>query len=676
MTIYSINKNQINISNDSGSIVFISSGSKTDSNTAISASIPQVLAITCSSYFNNRLTKLTTINAFGIITLNNGGKDTENNKRLVLRYINSSSFASDKSNISQLAKTNATDEDDDLTDLKFSNTLSNDTLVDIPINSNDDSFLVAYRTVEALNETPAFNNSFNAALINDGSNLVSLTASIGNMTIGSGFKVRNSASLGTNSLTDGSEGKFTITSINSSSVALPDFSGTQAQVGGMMIGSSFKIGSSPNTFKYNIITSGSGAKNQPFFEGKVPEASASLIQRIDPIDKISFEFMVPSQSAGSEEDLIPLYISSSKNSPAVLKLGIGTKDPLTNVDIRADEFQIQRVKEKKGLKINTEGNIESFDKTPESATTGSEFILNYSRGVEITAANIALILNSVPLVNDAAAVSFFNSQTPDLQAKIIAIGEKKGLITPPNTGDTLGAMRWVAQSGSSLAFNPRGTGETAVIKAVVSDVNATGVQADLIFSVAGKEGAATQRFLIDAGNEHQITGSLNVLGSIRTSGFIQPRGSENSQTRIDFSNSGVDIDFYSNTSQVLKLSNTGVVFNESSNDIDFRIEGNNNANLFFIDAGNDRVGIGTNIPDEKLTVDGNIKASGAVIAQSYIVSESIIVHSVSSGSTVFGDSADDSHNFIGSITSSGVISASGNIIALSSDIITINGGSF
>ena len=386
--------------------------------------------------------------------------------------------------------------------------------------------------------------------------------------------------------------------------------------------------------------------------------------------------MVPSQSAGSEEDLIPLYISSSKNSPAVLKLGIGTKDPLTNVDIRADEFQIQRVKEKKGLKINTEGNIESFDKTPESATTGSEFILNYSRGVEITAANIALILNSVPLVNDAAAVSFFNSQTPDLQAKIIAIGEKKGLITPPNTGDTLGAMRWVAQSGSSLAFNPRGTGETAVIKAVVSDVNATGVQADLIFSVAGKEGAATQRFLIDAGNEHQITGSLNVLGSIRTSGFIQPRGSENSQTRIDFSNSGVDIDFYSNTSQVLKLSNTGVVFNESSNDIDFRIEGNNNANLFFIDAGNDRVGIGTNIPDEKLTVDGNIKASGAVIAQSYIVSESIIVHSVSSGSTVFGDSADDSHNFIGSITSSGVISASGNIIALSSDIITINGGSF
>ncbi len=38
------------------------------------------------------------------------------------------------------------------------------------------------------------------------------------------------------------------------------------------------------------------------------------------------------------------------------------------------------------------------------------------------------------------------------------------------------------------------------------------------------------------------------------------------------------------------------VFNESSADLDFRIEGNGDANLFFTDAGNDRVGIKTNSP--------------------------------------------------------------------------------
>ena len=36
------------------------------------------------------------------------------------------------------------------------------------------------------------------------------------------------------------------------------------------------------------------------------------------------------------------------------------------------------------------------------------------------------------------------------------------------------------------------------------------------------------------------------------------------------------------------------VFNETGVDVDFRIESDDNANMFFVDGGNDRVGIGTN----------------------------------------------------------------------------------
>lgn len=43
--------------------------------------------------------------------------------------------------------------------------------------------------------------------------------------------------------------------------------------------------------------------------------------------------------------------------------------------------------------------------------------------------------------------------------------------------------------------------------------------------------------------------------------------------------------------------NAAVVFNEAGADIDYRIEGSGNANLFFTDAGNDRVAIGHNAPD-------------------------------------------------------------------------------
>ena len=54
------------------------------------------------------------------------------------------------------------------------------------------------------------------------------------------------------------------------------------------------------------------------------------------------------------------------------------------------------------------------------------------------------------------------------------------------------------------------------------------------------------------------------------------------------------------------------IFNESSADVDFRIEGNGDANLFFTDAGNDRIGIKTGSPSTELHVVGGIKATGDI----------------------------------------------------------------
>ena len=44
----------------------------------------------------------------------------------------------------------------------------------------------------------------------------------------------------------------------------------------------------------------------------------------------------------------------------------------------------------------------------------------------------------------------------------------------------------------------------SVCHSVVSDADITGIQADLIFSVAGKTGAAVQKLLLDATNDHQF----------------------------------------------------------------------------------------------------------------------------------------------------------------------------
>ena len=74
---------------------------------------------------------------------------------------------------------------------------------------------------------------------------------------------------------------------------------------------------------------------------------------------------------------------------------------------------------------------------------------------------------------------------------------------------------------------------------------------------------------------------------------------------------------------------------------------------------------GTNLADGTgsllpISFEGNdVIIPGTLRAQSYIISQSIL--NISSGSTAFGDTSDDTHTFLGHITASGNISSSGEI---------------
>jgi hypothetical protein len=83
-----------------------------------------------------------------------------------------------------------------------------------------------------------------------------------------------------------------------------------------------------------------------------------------------------------------------------------------------------------------------------------------------------------------------------------------------------------------------------------------------------------------------------------------------------------NIQFYLNNISRIHITGSETVINDSSNDVDFRVEGDTDANLFFIDASVDRVGIGKNTPSAKLDVNGNTLITGSLTTTSTISSPS------------------------------------------------------
>lgn len=72
--------------------------------------------------------------------------------------------------------------------------------------------------------------------------------------------------------------------------------------------------------------------------------------------------------------------------------------------------------------------------------------------------------------------------------------------------------------------------------------------------------------------------------------------------------------FYDGTGEVARFDGAGsVIFNDTGANCDFRIEGDTNANLFFLDASTDRIGIGTASPATMLHVNGNVTATAVLV---------------------------------------------------------------
>ena len=301
-----------------------------------------------------------------------------------------------------------------------------------------------------------------------------------------------------------------------------------------------------NNLKLNtsVIQSGSGTFNfRPALN--LRNASASFVIKHDPNDHKSIAFTVGSSSFGGDTDRTTYYVSSSG------RIGFNTTDPQSEVDFIADDFQVQKPGKRQGIKVNKEGNIESFNNETTAASTGSELIMSYGRGGSTAITKeIMEVFYGGTFETDEEAQNKFNALDSESQNKILYYAELEGyMANQANIGDTLGAIRWVAASGSSDTqddFNSRTTGEAAKIEAVVNASSKLGVSADLLFKVSdataldqdedviSDEAAAPKTMLrLDGFYRHELTGSLNTTSYINSAyllpGYINQTGtSDNS----------------------------------------------------------------------------------------------------------------------------------------------------
>jgi trimeric autotransporter adhesin len=223
----------------------------------------------------------------------------------------------------------------------------------------------------------------------------------------------------------------------------------------------------------------------------------------------------------------------------------------------------------------------------------------------------------------------------------------------PLTGGTLsGSLDINTNNGSNsfqdstlkVTYNQSSLGVNQNVTGIYSSVNTTGYtstgilsEASTIYTTAiGVKGKATQSDINGPGVAYGIVGEIAASGSGSNgstyAGYFNNTSTVGGNNYGLFVNtaSGGDYGIYqtgsginylgSNTSIGGTLGVTGAttlsapltvnssaVFNEGSADSDFRVESDGNANMVFVDASTDNVGIGTNAPDKTLHVNGEVK---------------------------------------------------------------------
>ena len=155
-------------------------------------------------------------------------------------------------------------------------------------------------------------------------------------------------------------------------------------------------------------------------------------------------------------------------------------------------------------------------------------------------------------------------------------------------------------SGAAPLASPSFTGATSIASGSLSVTGTTGIALGDATPATFGSGVPTVVFQGTAANGRG--GAINFReyaasgdGAI-TSQIYSTDGADGYGFVLNAEQGSIKLNAGGLTATKLEVTTSGVVINETGADNDFRVESDNQANMLFVDAGNDRIGIGTNSP--------------------------------------------------------------------------------
>lgn len=159
--------------------------------------------------------------------------------------------------------------------------------------------------------------------------------------------------------------------------------------------------------------------------GLVYSSTPTSIIEIDSTDNSSTQIRIPSQSLNINNDLIPLYISSSAPNPLI---GLGTTNPLSNLDIRSTTGSSPA---NLILRTNEDGVIEEGEETGRIIFAIESSSYNFNNGFNFvssgsTAAIFSRVINAHPINGAYGSLVFevndSTTRTAPIEAMTIGYG--------------------------------------------------------------------------------------------------------------------------------------------------------------------------------------------------------------------------------------------------------------